>query len=216
MNSIPNPSILIVDDHSIIITGIQMLLQINMPSAKTDEAYSGNMMEEKLKTQNYDLVILDINMPDTDTHNLIHSVLSKYPQLKILIFSMSPEEVYALRFLKLGIYGFLSKDSTKEELLTAIRTILSGQRFFSQKTVQLLSANLLKGKNPDNIFDKLSAREFEIMTHLVKGSSIKEISDTVKLHPSTIGTHKTRIFDKLNVKNIHELTKLAEIHKINI
>jgi two-component system, NarL family, invasion response regulator UvrY len=209
-----SPAILIVDHHSIVVAGIRMMLEINIPNAKIDQACSGNMLHEKLKTQKYDLVTLDINMPDTDTHNLIHLILTKYPDLKILIFSMSPEELCAIRFLKQGVYGFLSKDAPKENLLEAINVILRGEHYFSPKTIQLLSASLRKGGEKINLFDSLSSREFEVMSHLVSERSLKQISEIVSIHSSTLGTQKNKIFTKLSVTNRLELKDLALSYNI--
>jgi len=208
-------AILIVDDHSIVTTGVKMLVQLFMRPIRVEEASSGVEMEAMLKKHSFQLVILDVNMPDTDTHQLVYSALSNYPNLKILMYSMSPEEIYALRYYKIGVSGFLSKDAPKEELLTAIKTILQGDLYFSPKVLRLITSQLWnKEKKQENVFDNLSQREFETMTHLIKGKSIKEISIFMNLHPSTIGTQKARIFSKLGVKNIIELRELAELNHI--
>lgn len=208
------PSVLLVDDHTIVRVGIQMLLQLNMPNVRIAEASSGKEMQDLLKSTAFDIVILDINMPDTDTHNHLYTMKVMYPDLKVLIYSMSPEEVYAVRFVQLGIHGFLSKDAPKEELLDAIRTILAGNVYFTSKTMKMLAGSIMSGKPGINVFGRLSNREFEIMTHLIKGKTIKEISGFMQLHPSTIGTQKARILNKLQLENIIELKKLAEINNI--
>lgn len=209
-------SILIVDDHSIVRTGVKMLVNLYMRPISVEEASNGVEMETMLKKQMFQLVILDINMPDTDTHQLVYSSLMNYPNLKILIYSMSPEEIYAPRYYKMGVCGFLSKDTPKEDLLTAIKTILQGDLYFSPKMLRLITTKLWnKEQNRENVFETLSQREFETMTHLLKGKSIKEISVFMNLHPSTIGTQKARIFSKLGVKNIIELKELAELNHLD-
>lgn len=214
MISLQRQAIIVADDHSIVFSGIQLLLSFELPTAELEEATDGEKLLIKLKERSFDLLILDINMPGTDTHSLIHTIQQLYPEMKILIYSMSPEEIYALRFMKLGVHGFLTKEAPRAELTTAVKTVLAGKYYFSSKTLQQLSEKLVGGKIDQNEFHLLSVREFEIMSQLIKGMSVKQICSITNLHPSTIGTHKTRIFSKLQVKNVIELKNLARLHGI--
>ncbi len=159
----------------------------------------------------YDLVMLDIQMPNTDTFGLMEYFRIKFPELKVLVFSMSPESIYAKRFLKAGAKGFLSKDAPLEEIKKAINLVLNDKKYISDTLMETLAEN--SGKTNDlNLFNSLSAREFEIVSLLLTGQTISQIGKTLHLQVSTIGTHKARIFEKLKVSNILELKDLANTY----
>ena len=204
--------ILIVDDHSIVRTGIKLLVKERL-QALSDEATDGKTLLKKIKEKSYDLLLLDIRMPDTDCGKLLSTILSLIPEQKILIFSMNEEDLFAKHYLKLGARGFLSKSSSDEEIITAIQHVLNGRKYISRQLTQMLSDDLagMKNKNP---FDLLSERELTVMTSLLKGNSITEIANIMSLHPSTIGTYKARIFDKLAIRSLVDLTELARIYNI--
>jgi two-component system, NarL family, invasion response regulator UvrY len=158
------------------------------------------------------LIILDVNLPDTDTQSLMKLFINNNSKQKVLIFSMSSEEIYARRFLKLGAKGFVSKTSNMDEVIKAIQVILDGKKYITQKVAELLSDDLIEGNTERNI-DDLSDREIEIMHLLVKGLGGKEISNLLHLHPSTTATYKTRLFQKLAVNNVIELKEVVEFYK---
>jgi two-component system invasion response regulator UvrY len=204
--------ILIVDDHSIVRKGIKLLLKERL-EVESDEATDGRTVLEKIKEKTYDLLLLDINMPDTDAGKLLSTILSMKPGQKILIFSMNDEDLFAKHYLKLGAEGFLSKGASDNEIILAIQHVLSGKKYISPQLVETLGKDLssIKYKNP---FELLSERELAVAAALLKGHSISEISDTMALHPSTIGTYKSRIFDKLGIRSLIDLTELARIYKM--
>jgi DNA-binding NarL/FixJ family response regulator len=205
-------NVLIADDHSIVITGLKISLSQKY-SCKVDTASNGDEAFKQVKANNYDLAILDVNMPGTDTSNLIHQLLSLKNNLRILVFSMYPEEFYAKKFLKMGVKGYLSKDSSKEEILLAIDTVLNDKIYLSEKVISKFSKYVINN-TPDNVFELLSVRELEVARHLFKGIRLNEICELMNLHPSTVGTHKARIFEKLGVENIVELRELAQLNNI--
>jgi two-component system, NarL family, invasion response regulator UvrY len=207
--------ILIVDDHSIIRVGITFLIKKDLPGAIVEEAKDGDMAGALLKKNSYGLMILDINIPGTDTINFIGYALTVQPALNILIFTMNPEEWYGKRFLKMGVKGFLNKESPEEEIKKAIFTVLKGSRYISANLAQLITAEALD-KKEDNPFDELSNREFEVAMRLMKGDSVSSIAESLNLHASTIGTHKAHIFEKLGVQNIIQLADLARLYGINV
>lgn len=204
-----NYRFLLVDDHNIVYQGLKLAMAGQINLATFDNCYTGDECLEILKDHSYDLIILDVNLPETDTQNLLGLILHKNPDQKVLIFSMSPEEIYAKRFLKLGAIGFLSKDAKPEEVILAIQTVLKGKRYISLKTAQLMSEDMLN-KRSENAFDKLTEREIELLKHMMKGKNGKEISELLHLHQSTVGTHKVNIYNKLGVQNFVELTELAK------
>jgi len=205
--------LLLVDDHSIVRTGLKLIIENFMPHSKIDEAYDGNSCIEKIKEDNYDLLILDVNMPNTDSFGLVSNILALRPEIKILMFSMSAEEVYARRFLKMGVMGYIKKDEHSDEIIKAITTVLNNKKYISPGLSQILIEDL-QSNNPENPFDRLSPREFEIVQHLIRGESVAEICEKLSLHSSTVGTHKARIFEKLKCSNIIDLNTLAKIHHI--
>lgn len=208
------PRILLVDDHFIIRSGLTQLIQNFLAHAEIDEAPDGDLAFEKIKQYDYDLVLMDINMPDTDSFGLLSSILSFKPATKIIMFSMNAEEVYAKRYLQMGAMGYLRKDAPGSEIKKAIDMVLDNRRYISVELSQIYLNELHVKNVRENPFDKLSPREFEILQHLTRGDSVAQISQKLKLHTSTIGTHKFRIFEKLQCQNIVDLNKLATVHNI--
>ncbi len=204
---------LLIDDHVVVRSGIKILLSEIYKTSEIDEAFDGDSALEKVKQNTYDLVMLDIQMPKTDTFGLMEYFRVKYPALKVLVFSMSPENIYAKRFLKAGAKGFLSKDAPLEEIKKAINLVLNDKRYISETLMDTLADG--SGKEGDgNLFNTLSAREFEIVSLLLTGQTISQIGNTLHLQVSTIGTHKARIFEKLKVTNILELKELATTYNL--
>lgn len=198
--------ILIVDDHSIVRTGLEVLLNEHL-QAEIDAASDGKEAIRKIKEAPYDLLILDINMPDTDCGTLVLTIKGLRPQLPVLIFSMNDESLFALHYVKLGANGFLSKNAQDEDIIYAVRQILKGKKYINP---ELFEAERSMGTNP---FKVLSERELTVVHHLLKGKNILEISKIMNLHTSTVGTYRTRIFEKLSITNLVDLTELARIHQ---
>lgn len=210
------PDILLVDDHSIVRTGLKLLIYDFLPHTNIDEAFDGESALKKIKDKNYDLVVMDVNMPDTDSFATIENILALKPSSKIIMFSMNAEEVYAKRYLKIGAMGYLRKDAPNKEIERAITTVLNNKTYVSPELTQKIISDMQSKKESENPFDKLSAREFEIVQHLAQGESVAEISKKLNVHTSTVGTHKARIFEKLHCHNIIDLTNLAKAHNVVI
>lgn len=211
MNTIQPLNILVVDDHQIVITGIKLLLKDHFPNAVIDGIFETDNIINIIKATRYHLVILDINIPGMDTHNLLHQIKSVRSSTKILIFSMNSEEIFAKRYLKLGVNGYLIKHSPEEELVKAVKEILAGGRYLSPNMQALMSKEELKGKS-ENVFDSLSKREFEIMKYLITGLGVKEIAAMINVHHSTVSTHKANIYEKTGATNIVELKELVDFN----
>ena len=199
---------LLVDDHNVVRSGIKgLLIELFKPS-EIFEAGDGETAIEILKIHNYDLIMMDIQMPKTDTLGLMEYIHIKYPEAKVLIFSMS-----AKRFLKAGAKGFLSKDAPLEEIKKAIGLVLNNRKYISETLAAVLAEESIT-ERPSNPFNQLSPREFEIVSLLLSGQTLSDISKLLNLQISTIGTHKARLFDKLNVANILELKELANSYNL--
>ena len=208
------PEILLVDDHSIVRKGLKLLIQDFIPHTNIDEAFDGESALQKIKLSNYDLVMMDVNMPNTDSFGTLETILAVKPATKVIMFSMNSEEVFAKRFLKIGARGYLRKDSTNGEIEKAINQVLNNKTYISSELTQKLLTGLKSKKESENPFDALSSREFEIVQHMAKGNSVSEMSKKLNIHTSTVGTYKARIFEKLHIHNLVELLNLAKVHDV--
>jgi len=157
--------------------------------------------------------MLDIQMPNTDSLALMKYIHENYPETKVLIFSMSAENIYAKRFMKDGAFGFISKEAPLDEITRAINIILNNRKYISETLIDKLAEDSLSG-NPVNPFDRLSPKEFEIASLLLSGKTLSDISHSLNIHTSTAGTHKARLFEKLEVNNILELSELAKAYNV--
>lgn len=204
---------LLVDDHIVVRSGIHGLLSELFTPCEVHEAGDSESATEKLKQHHYDLIMMDIQMPNSDTLGLMEYIKVRYPDAKVLIFSMSAENIYAKRFFNAGAKGFLSKDSSLDEIKKAVTLVLNNRKYISETFAESLADASFSG-TPDNPFEKLSPREFEIVSLLLKGQTVSEISKTLHLQISTVGTHKSRVFEKLGVTNILELKEMANSYKL--
>ena len=202
---------LVADDHSIVRLGVKLMLDVDYSHVTIDEAENGNEIVDKVKLFQYDLLILDFQMPNTDTFNIISNVLARDQNLKILIYSMASEKIYAGKLLKAGVKGFLSKEANNAKLLNAVEIVLAGGIYTSEEFSSGDKNELLPSGNP---FDSLSTKEMDILSYLLQGKTTKEMSNLLYLQVSTISTHKYRIFKKLNVSNMIELIKLAKEYSL--
>jgi two-component system, NarL family, invasion response regulator UvrY len=205
---------LLVDDHVVIRTGLRVLLADLYPFAEIHEATDGESMLKKLREHQFKLIIMDIQMPNTESTALMNTVITRYPNASVLVYSMSSEAIYAKRFIKAGAKGFLSKEAPLSELKKAIHQVLSNKKYLSDTMIEILTNELHQDK-PSNPFSMLSPREFEIVSMLLSGNTLSEISHTLNIQPSTVATHKARVFEKLNVKNILELKDLASVYEFS-
>lgn len=204
--------ILVADDHSIVRSGIKLVIKDVFPFAIVDEARNANEVETSVRNKDYNLIILDIKMPETDPIALVKSLFAHKQGSRVLIFSVHPDELYAKKFLKLGVLGYLNKQCSPEEVKKAIYDVLHGTLYTSQKVKEHF-LNDLKSKKADNPFEKLSDKELLIAKYYLKGHTHTEIKKMLHLHSSTIGTLKNRMFGKLRIKSLLELTELARLYK---
>ncbi len=204
---------LIVDDQVIVRSGIKLLLTEVYHNCEIHEASHGDSATEKLKGHDFDLIMLDIQMPKTDSFGLMEYIHIKYPKAKVLVFSVSAENTYARRFMKAGAYGFVSKEAPLEEIIKAINLVLSDRKYISESLAYKIAEDSFAGRS-DNPFNKLSPREFEIVSLLLSGQTVTDISHSLNIQTSTVGTHKARLFEKLNITNILELKELATVYNV--
>ncbi|MBP3943250.1 response regulator transcription factor [Sphingobacteriaceae bacterium WQ 2009] len=210
--------VLIADDHSIVRLGASVIIKENFPTAVITQAQDYIEVEKLLKMQDFDLLLLDINMPGGNNIKVINEILSLQPDVKILIFSSYDESLYALRYIEAGAVGYLNKNTAMAELANAIQTIKERGRYMSNEVKDLYVQKLTQTKSQlqsRNPLAKLSNREVDVAKHLIQGLGIIEVSLALNLSASTISTYKSRIFEKLNVTNIPELIQLYRLHAEN-
>ena len=198
---------LIADDHSIVRAGITLILKQEFLNIEIDESWNGDTTWEKIRTNNYDLVILDINMPGTDSINLLQNIYAFRPELKVLILSVNKEAIYARTYLQLGASGYINKETHDSELRKAITTVLNNKKYVGRE----IQDTSIFDKASSDLFQRLSPRELEVMTHLLAGRNVSQIANLLSSHTSTIGTHKAKVLQKLGVSNVIELKELAQL-----
>jgi len=176
-----------------------------------DELEDGAMVIERVQNSVYDLVIMDIQMPNTETLQLINYVHINHPSIPILIYSMTPENVYAVRVMKAGAKGFVSKGSSTEDLKNAIDLVMGGKAYVSQRLAELLSHEQFN--IPINPFASLSPRELQIASLLLAGKTVTGICTILNLKNSTVATHKAKVFEKLKVANLLELKEVSNAYQ---
>ena len=199
-----NYKILIVDDHLVIKAGVSIIL--NNEINDLDISYSKDYFEtlKCVKTNVYDLIILDINIPGGRSTDMIVEIKSFLPKVKILMFSAYEEVSYALRYIYAGADGYLNKLSGEEKIIEAVKSIMNSGKYLTAEIVNKLNT-FHRNDEPINPFDKLSARELEITKFLVKGKGNLEISNYLNIKMSTVSTYKNRVFEKLEINNLVEL-----------
>jgi two-component system invasion response regulator UvrY len=205
--------ILLADDHITIRKGLKVFIEEQIPRCNIDEAHDGDTALKKIKEKDYGLIILDVNMPETDSFSLVNNILAYKPSANILMFSMNPEELYGKKYLQLGAKGYLNKASPEEEIKKAVELVIKGRRYLGPVLTQILADDAL-GKKTENPFNNLSRREFEIAMHMISGKSMSEICNILSLQPSTVSTHKAKIFEKLQCNNIIDINTMARLYNI--
>lgn len=204
--------IAVFDDHPIIKLSLEAMLSELSEKFHFHDIASSRELIKLVNKRELDILIFDVNYPGEDTLKLLTDCLMIYPHLKVLVFSSNVDVVYGKRFIKMGAKGYVNKGSNKDEILKAIQTVLAGELYLSNKLKEALTDQVIFNK-PDNIFNSLTAREFEICMHILKGLSSSEIATIMGIQLPTIATHKHRIFEKLGVKNLIELYELYQVNQ---
>jgi two-component system, NarL family, invasion response regulator UvrY len=199
------PRILLTDDHSMIRKGLKLHMQVNLGYTDITEASTCNELMRALVKQQYTHLILDIILSDGSTLEVIPNIVRLYPNLKIMVFSMQPAEIYGEAMKQYGVKYYLSKSVGEEEMLQVLHRFMNDQQPLSNKAFT----------SRDNPFTTLAPRELEILHYLLKGLGTKEIAEMVNLKMNTVSTMKTRIYEKTNANNIKELLELATLYNVN-
>ncbi len=205
--------VLIIDDHAIIREGLKLMLSETHDIAAVDEAANGEQGLDKVLKNDYDVILLDITMPGRGGIDTLKDIHNVKPDIPILILSMHPEEQYALRVLKAGGSGYLTKQRAPQEVIDAIRKVVSGGKYISDSLTEELVREI--GTDSEKpLIKRLSDREFQVFEMIASGKTVGKIAEELSLSVKTISTYRARILEKMNMKSNAELTFYAVSNKL--
>ncbi len=205
--------VLIADDHAVIRKGLKQILMEAFPDAYIGEAMDAEEATAKTIAENWDIVITDLSMPGRSGLELTQDIRQNYPKLPVLILSIHPEEQYAIRALKSGASGYISKDAATEELVSAVKRLLSGKKYISS----VIADKLADGIGIDQHItphELLSNREYEIFILLAEGKQVSDIAEQLFLGVTTVSTYRTRLMGKMHLKTNADLIRYALDNKL--
>ena len=205
--------VLLADDHAIVRAGLKEILADTGDIEVTGEAANGQEVLARVFTQDFDVAVLDMSMPGRNGIELIKLVKAEKPKLRILVLSMHSEEQYAVRALKAGASGYITKDSAADQLVAAIRRIAAGGAYVTPETAERLALSVAP-RAVVAAHTLLSDREFQVFRMIARGVSVSQIARELSLSVKTISTHKTRILEKTGLANQAELVRYALEHQL--
>ena len=205
-------NVLIIDDHPIVRRGLKEILQ-DEEDLELAEACDAAEALKLTKHNSFPLVILDLDLPGKNGLDLLKEIRRNHKKSRVLVLTIYPEDQFAVRVLKAGASGFLSKDAAPEQLSSAIRKILQGSTHITERTTDLLLQRW-QDTYETHLHEKLSDREFQILCLMGQGKTTKEIAATLRLSPPTVSTYRARILDKMNLRTTAELVKYAVQNKL--
>ena len=203
--------ILVVDDHPVVRQGLKFILSGEPDIEMVGEACNSSEAFDLIHIRGWDAVILDIAMPGRGGLDILKELKREYPKLPVLILSMHPEEQYAVRALKEGAAGYMNKESAPYELIKAIKKITKGGKYVSSTLAEKLAFIMEAETSPH---DSLSHREYQVMLMIASGKGLSQIAEEMSLSVKTISTYRTRILEKVNLKNNAEIMHYAIKHKL--
>ncbi|HTZ18445.1 MAG TPA: response regulator transcription factor [Dissulfurispiraceae bacterium] len=205
--------ILIADDHALFREGLKQILRENFEGSFLDQASNGYEVMDKISTGEYDLVLLDIAMPGLSGLDVLKQLRIQKPKLRVLVLSMYPEGQYAVRAIRAGASGYLTKRSASDELIEAIKKVSAGSIYVTAAIAEKLMVDFRPdtGKPPHEL---LSDREFQILCMIASGKTVSVIAEELNLSVKTVSTHRVHILEKMKMKNNAELTNYAIKYQI--
>ncbi len=211
--------VFVVDDQAVVRAGLKLILSLTPDIRVVGEAENGhdalNKMNLKKQEPEFrcDAVLLDVNLPDESGLYILKQLKSRHPKLSVLMFTIYSEEQYALRSIKAGAAGYLTKNSAPEEIINAIRKVSGGEKYITPAVAELLAASL--GGKPCNLpHEKLSDREFQVLCLIATGNTVTNIAAELFLSPKTVSTYRTRLLEKMNMTTNAQLTYYALANKL--
>jgi DNA-binding NarL/FixJ family response regulator len=205
--------VLIADDHQVVRRGLKEILEDALGKIAVCEAETGQEAISLAIEQSFDLILLDINMPGRSGLDVLQEIMRLRPKTAVLVLSVAPEEEYALRCLKLGAAGYLSKRSASDELVAAVNKAMAGGKYVTPSLAERLAA-AMSGDSPDAPHVTLSNRELEVLKMIAIGKTIKEIASELGLSGKTVATYRTRLSEKMGLNTNVELARYALQHHL--
>jgi two-component system, NarL family, invasion response regulator UvrY len=201
-------NVLITDDHPVVRRGIRQILEDDERIGLVQEAGDGKELFEKLEEQSFDVILLDISLPGRSGLDLISQIKKTQQSVAILILSIHSEAMYAVKALKSGAAGYLTKTSAPEELISAIIKVSKGERYISPSLADAMAESLITGSEKP-LYQLLSVRELEVLEFFAEGKKVVQIASELSLSPKTIGTYRERLLEKLKLRSTAELIRYA-------
>jgi two-component system invasion response regulator UvrY len=207
----PLKRIIIADDHAVVRTGLQLILDETTDMSICDEAANGDELIEKLRHNRYDLVLLDISMPGKDAMDVLKEIKTTWERTPVVIFSMNPDEIYAVRMIRNGASAYINKETDPKRIIEILRIVLAGKKYFTQQQGSMLAEWIIEPeKSVDSLsHETLSDREFQIFFMMASGMKKSEIAEKLAISKHTIGNHRTNIMHKMNLTTNSDLTRYA-------
>ncbi len=200
--------VVIADDHPIVRAGLKQILAEATDIMVAGEAGNGHELLEKVRRTPFDLVLLDLKMPGMDGLDILKQLKIELPKLPVMILTIYPEANYAMRILRLGASGYLTKESAPQELISAIRKIHAGGKYISPELAEKI-AFALDGDIDKLPHERLSDREYQVLCAIASGQTVSEIAESIHLSVKTVSTYRTRILEKMGMKTNADLTHYA-------
>jgi len=203
--------IIIADDHAVVRTGLQLILDETSDMSICDEAANGDELIEKLKHNHYDLILLDISMPGKDAMDVLKEIKTTWERIPVVIFTMNPDDIYAVRMIRNGASAYINKETDPQRIIEVLRTVLSGKKYFTQQQSTMLAEWVVEPEKKVGtlLHETLSDREFQIFFMLASGMKKSEIAEKLAISKHTIGNHRTNIMHKMNLTTNSDLTRYA-------
>jgi len=206
--------ILIADDHPFVRRGVKQVLTDEFPGVVIGEASTAPELLELAGKHPWNLVVLDLTMPGRDGLDALHELKSRCPDTPVLVLSMHPEDQFAVRVLRAGAAGYLTKESIPEELVQAVRKILTDGKYIRPSVADLLATQLQQGDANQPPHARLSDREFQVLGLIAHGKSVTHIAEELSLSVKSVSTYRARIVEKLHLKSTADLTRYALEHRL--
>lgn len=204
--------ILIADDHAVVRQGLIQIVSDTSDIVVSDEARNGREVLTKISKNTYDVIVLDIGLPDFSGLDILNEIKREHPELPVLMLSIYPEEQYAVRALKAGASGYLTKKVAPKELIRAIRKVYSGGKYITPTLAEKMAFYLTQHDKLPH--ESLSDREFQVMFMLAEGKRVKDIAKALFISDKTVSSYKSRIFEKMRITSNAELIRYALKHKL--
>ena len=200
--------VLIADDHTVVRQGLKQILSEDPQLTVVGEAVDGNEVLTALETLKVDALVLDITMPGRNGLDVLKEVKRKRPTLPVLVLSMHPEDQFAIRILRAGAAGYITKESAPEELVGALRKVCSGGKYVSPQLAEKLAV-FIEDETTRPPHEKLSDREFEVLRMLALGKTVTEVAEELLLSVKTVSTYRSRVLEKMKMTSNADLTRYA-------